>query len=111
MLKNVRIKGAAQAALAITPAQALAAQVQVFPNPAAGRFHVLLPLLSGPAAQQPVALRLTNALGQTVLGRTLHASANRLLETDVDVRGLAAGIYYLRLTLGDAQITRKMVME
>jgi pectin methylesterase-like acyl-CoA thioesterase len=111
LLKNVRFKGTAQTVLATTSAQALAAQVQLYPNPAAGRFHLQLPQLSGAAAQQPVGLRLLNNLGQTVLVGSLPATAGRAAEADVDVRGLAAGVYYLRLDVAGTPITRKVVLE
>ncbi|MDB5267690.1 MAG: pectinesterase [Hymenobacter sp.] len=111
MLKNVRFKGAAQAVLATTPAQALAAQVQLYPNPAAGRFHLQLPQLSGAAAQQPIALRLFNGIGQLVLVRNLPATTGRAVETEVDVHRLPPGIYNLRLDIAGTPITRKVVIE
>ena len=111
MLKSVRFKGAAQIGLATTPAQALAAQVQLYPNPAAGRFHLRLPPLSGAAAQQPMALRLLNSLGQTVLVRGLPAPTGHALDTEVDVHGLAAGVYTLRLDLGGTPVARRVVVE
>ncbi|MFC6224647.1 pectinesterase family protein [Hymenobacter artigasi] len=110
-LKNVRFKGTAQTVLATTPAQALAAQVQLYPNPAAGRFHLQLPQLSGAAAQQPVVLRLFNNIGQQVLTRSLPATAGRAVETEVDVHSLAPGIYNLRLDVAGTPITRKVVIE
>ncbi len=97
--------------LATSAAQALGAQVQLFPNPTADRFHVQLPVLSGKAAQQAVSLRLTNALGQTVMTRNLPATAGRAIETDVDVHGFAAGIYNLHLSLGDVQVVRRVVVQ
>ena len=86
-----------------TAARALAAQVQLYPNPAAGRFHLALPLA---AASQPVAVKLTNALGQTVLARTLTTA-----EADFDVRSLAAGVYHLHLSLGGTPVVRRVVVE
>ncbi|MGY3089533.1 pectin methylesterase-like acyl-CoA thioesterase [Hymenobacter sp. UYAg731] len=110
-LKNLRFKGTAQTVLATTPAQALAAQVQLYPNPATGRFYLQLPQLSGAAAQQPIALRLFNNLGQVVLVRSLPATAGRAVETEVNVHGLAPGIYNLRLDVAGTPITRKVVIE
>ncbi|MBH8557767.1 pectinesterase family protein [Hymenobacter negativus] len=110
-LKNVRFKGAAQAMLATTPAQVLAAQVQLYPNPAAGRFHLQLPQLSGAAAQQPITLRLFNNVGQQVLTRNMPATSGRAVETEVDVHSLAPGIYSLRLEVAGTPITRKVVVE
>ncbi|MDO7874271.1 choice-of-anchor D domain-containing protein [Hymenobacter sp. ASUV-10] len=86
-----------------TNAQALAAQVQLYPNPTASRFHLSLPL---GATVKPVAATLTNALGQTVLSRTLTTA-----EADFDVRGLAAGVYMLRLNLEGTQVVRRVVVQ
>ena len=61
----------AGAALA-TAAQTLAAQVQLYPNPTAGRFHLTLP--AGTKAASAV---LTNALGQVVLTRAPCGSRSR----------------------------------
>jgi hypothetical protein len=86
-----------------TAAQALAAQVQLYPNPAASRFHLALPL---GATTKPVMATLTNTLGQVVLTRTLTTA-----ETDFDVRNLAAGVYNLRLRLDGTQVVRRVVVE
>jgi hypothetical protein len=98
-------------ALATSPAQELAAQVQLFPNPTAGSFHVQLPLLTGKAAQQAVSAQLTNALGQVVLNRTLPATAGRAIEAEFDVRSLGAGVYNLHLTVGDTKVVRRVVVQ
>ena len=95
-------------ALATTAANALAAQTQLFPNPASASFRVVLPVLRGKA---PVAATLTNALGQTVLSRSLSAPAGQAITAEFDVRGLARGIYTLRLTLDGEQVVRKVVVE
>ena len=95
-------------ALATTAANALAAQTQLFPNPASASFRVVLPVLRGKA---PVAATLTNALGQTVLSRSLSAPAGQAITAEFDVRGLARGVYTLRLTLDGEQVVRKVVVE
>ncbi|MFD2720857.1 beta strand repeat-containing protein [Hymenobacter monticola] len=94
--------------LASTPAQALAAQVQVFPNPASGSFRLQLPVLSSKAA---VSATLVNALGQTVLTRSLSAPAGQAIDAAFDVRGLAAGVYTLRLNVDGTPLVRKVVVE
>ncbi|MDO7854295.1 choice-of-anchor D domain-containing protein [Hymenobacter convexus] len=95
-------------ALATTAAQALNAQVQLFPNPASGSFHLQLPMLSSKAA---VSATLVNALGQTVLTRSLSAPAGQAIDEAFDVRGLAAGVYTLRLTVAGTPLVRKVVVE
>ncbi|GAB3869370.1 hypothetical protein GCM10028824_16220 [Hymenobacter segetis] len=95
-------------ALATTPAQALSAQTQLFPNPASGSFRVQLPVLGSKAA---VAATLTNALGQTVLSRSLSAPAGQAIDAEFDVHALAAGVYTLRLTVDGTLLVRKVVVE
>ncbi|MBF9143183.1 alpha/beta hydrolase fold domain-containing protein [Hymenobacter properus] len=94
--------------LATSPAQALAAQLQVYPNPASGSFHVMLPLPAGAVA--PVAV-LTNALGQTVRRLPLSATAGSLAAGEVNVRGLAPGVYQLHLTVAGTALVRRVVVE
>ncbi|MBH8557764.1 T9SS type A sorting domain-containing protein [Hymenobacter negativus] len=95
-------------ALATTPAQALAAQVQLFPNPASSSFRVQLPVLGSKAV---VAATLTNALGQTVLSRSLSAPAGQAIDAEFDVHALATGVYTLRLTVDGTLLVRKVVVE
>ncbi|MDO7875651.1 T9SS type A sorting domain-containing protein [Hymenobacter sp. ASUV-10] len=76
---------------------ALATQVQLFPNPAAGRVRLELP--AGPAAVQ-----LRNALGQVVLQRTTAS-------TTLDLRHLPAGVYGLRVALPGGAVTKRLVLE
>ncbi|UOQ96963.1 choice-of-anchor D domain-containing protein [Hymenobacter sp. 5317J-9] len=94
--------------LATTPAQALAAQTQLFPNPASTSFRLQLPVLSSKAA---VSATLVNALGQTVLTRKLSAPAGQGISEEFDVRGLAAGVYTLRLSIDGTPVVRKVVVE
>ncbi|MDB5267684.1 MAG: hypothetical protein JWP58_724 [Hymenobacter sp.] len=95
-------------ALATTPAQALSAQTQLFPNPASGSFRVQLPVLGSKAV---IAATLTNTLGQTVLSRSLSAPAGQAIDAEFDVRALAAGVYTLRLTVDGTLLVRKVVVE
>ncbi|GAB2714800.1 hypothetical protein GCM10011495_30650 [Hymenobacter frigidus] len=94
--------------LASSAAQALAAQVQLFPNPTSGLFRVQLPLLSSKSA---VAATLSNSLGQTVQTRTLRAPAGQGIDAMFDVRDLAAGVYTLRLNVDGTPVVRKVVVE
>ena len=94
-------------ATATTSAQALAEQVQLYPNPAVGSFRLVLPA-TGAAS---VTARLTNALGQVVRQRQLTAPAGQPLTADFDVRGLAPGVYQLRLALGSTAVARRVVVQ
>ena len=84
-----------------TNSAALAAQVQVYPNPARGSF-----VLTRPAGTGAASATLLNALGQVV--RTL---ALPTAETRVDLAGLATGVYTLRLTLGGQPVAKRLVVE
>ncbi|MBF9238563.1 carboxylesterase family protein [Hymenobacter sp. BT683] len=88
---------------------ALAAQLQVYPNPASGSFTVLLPRPVG--SQGQASARLTNALGQTVRAQQLAAAAGQPLQAEVDVRGLAPGVYQLHLTVGSIPLVRRVVVQ
>ncbi|MDO7847830.1 alpha/beta hydrolase fold domain-containing protein [Hymenobacter sp. M29] len=94
--------------LATSPAKALAAQLQVFPNPASGSFQVRLPLPAGTAA--PAVAELTNALGQTVRRQPLSA-AGQSLTGEVNVRGLAPGVYQLHLRVAGVPLVRRVVVQ
>jgi hypothetical protein len=95
--------------LATAPAQALAAQLQVYPNPASGSFRVVLPLPAGTVA--PTGAELTNALGQSVGRVPLTAGPGQLVVGEANVRGLAPGVYQLHLRVADAPLVRRVVVQ
>ena len=92
---------------ATTSAQALAEQVQLYPNPAVGSFQLVLPATGATSAWA----RLTNTLGQVVRQRLLTALAGQPLITDFDVRGLAPGVYQMHLTMGGTVVVRRVVVQ
>ncbi|UOQ98277.1 T9SS type A sorting domain-containing protein [Hymenobacter sp. 5317J-9] len=92
--------------LATSPAQTLAAQLQVYPNPAATSFRVELPLATGQSTT--TVAELTNALGQTVRRQALTASG-AVLAGEVNVRGLAPGVYQLRVA--GTPLVRRVVVQ
>ncbi len=96
-------------ALATAPAQALAAQLQVFPNPSSGNFRVVLPLPAGAAA--PATAELTNALGQTVGRVVMITGPGQTAVGEANVRGLAPGVYQLHLRVADAPLVRRVVVQ
>ncbi|MDO7873536.1 Ig-like domain-containing protein [Hymenobacter sp. ASUV-10] len=83
-----------------TGSPALAAPVLAYPNPAHGRLTVLRPV--GPAATG----ELLNSLGQKVRELALPGA-----ETVIDLHGLAAGVYTLRLRLDGQTIARRVVVN
>jgi hypothetical protein len=93
---------------ALAPASALSeAQVTVFPNPAQGKFTVLLPPVAGRAAAQA---ELLNVLGQVVTAKALPLTAPGA-SAEFETSALARGVYVLRLTAGPRTFTRRVVLE
>ncbi|GAA3936717.1 hypothetical protein GCM10022406_21160 [Hymenobacter algoricola] len=81
-----------------------AAALSVFPNPSAGgQFTLRLAQTLGGSGTA----ELVNTLGQTVLRQPLTST----LEQQVSTRGLAAGLYTLRVQAGPEIMTRKVVLE
>ncbi|WP_201979739.1 beta strand repeat-containing protein [Hymenobacter rubidus] len=100
--------GFALAAPLATPAGLSAASVSVFPNPAHTGVTVLVPAVDG--ARQ-VQLTLLNSLGQRVSEKTVPLGTAGAQAT-LDVSGLAAGIYTLRLQVaGQAAVARRVAVE
>jgi len=78
--------------------------VQVYPNPATGRFAVKLP--AALAAGRPT-LTLRNSLGQVVLAQAVTGP-----RTELDAQGPGTGMYALRLTgPGLAAVTTRVVLQ
>jgi len=77
------------------------------PNPMQGRARVTFSV----ASAAPVELALFNVLGQRVLmGYSGPASPNTPQTVDLDVSGLASGVYILRLQSGDGMQTRQVTI-
>jgi hypothetical protein len=84
-----------------------AALVSLYPNPARQALHVAVPAV---LTVEPVATTLVNALGQVVQRQVLPATATGA-QGQLDVSGLAAGIYTLRLTAGSYVISKLVTVE
>ncbi len=76
------------------------------PNPLTGNTALLR--WSLPAAA-PATVQVYDITGRTVLVRSL--AAGRSGATSLDLRGLAAGVYLVRLTAGDYTAAQKLVIE
>ena len=84
-------------------AQAETSALTVFPNPSStGQLTLRLAGLGGPGRAT-----LLNALGQQVRTQPLAATAGQVLPT----RGLAPGVYTLRVEVAGQVLTRKVVLE
>ena len=84
-----------------------AASVQVYPNPAHEQFTVQVPAV--PGARQ-VRATLLNALGQVVREQTADLPTAGL-RLPVEVRGLKAGVYVLRLRAGQEELTKRVLIN
>jgi len=93
-----------QRIITATQAQMNTNALLVYPNPS-NTGQVTLRLAATTAAGQAT---LVNALGQTV--RTQHLPAGTAEHT-LATRGLATGVYTLRVQTGDQLLTRKVVVE
>ncbi|MBF9222649.1 T9SS type A sorting domain-containing protein [Hymenobacter ruricola] len=86
-------------------AQDAVVALSVFPNPGRGESTVSYQVLGGP---QAVAVRLTDLLGREVQ-TLLNAKQNSgFHDLKVDTNGLAAGIYLVKVDVGDKVATRRL---
>jgi hypothetical protein len=87
-----------------TEAKTAAMVLDLFPNPAHGRATVQVPAVPGAAT---ATLILLDALGRPL--RTQTAPTNAAAE--LDLTGLAPGLYAVRVAAGGSNATRKLVVE
>jgi serine protease len=85
---------------------ASAAQLSVYPNPAHRSFTLSLPL----GAPQRAEMVLIDALGRSVRQQQVQLPAAGP-SAPIDVRGLPAGVYVLRLQTGLQLLTQRLVIE
>ncbi|GAA3988196.1 T9SS type A sorting domain-containing protein [Hymenobacter antarcticus] len=90
-----------------TAPAALAAQTQLYPNPTTGTAILVVAGLKQPGG---VPLDVLNTLGQPVLQRTSRPGAGLLSET-LDLRGLPAGVYSVRLHTAEGTVVKRLVKE
>jgi len=92
------------ATLTATASPRAAAGATVFPSPAHGRATVEVPATAGAAT---ATLTVLDALGRAVRTRTVPTNAR----TELDLTGLAPGVYALRVAAGGGAATRRLVVE
>ena len=90
-----------------TAPAALTAQTQLYPNPTTGTATLVVAGLKQPGG---VPLDVLNALGQSVLRRTTRPGAGLLSET-LDLRGLPAGVYSVRLHTAEGTVVKRLIKE
>lgn len=78
--------------------------LQVYPNPSKGRFHIQLPQNSNAGSK----LQLLNSQGQMIW--QMKASASSSANLTFAEEDLTPGVYFLKLLEGDRTITRRVVI-
>lgn len=111
---NIAARPAAGQVYTFTPTTTTAARpalgagsVEVFPNPAQRAFTLRLPAM---AAERTAQLTLLNSLGQSVQTRSLDLAAAGA-QTQVDVSGLAPGLYTLRVQAGSQMASQQVAVQ
>jgi hypothetical protein len=84
-----------------TAPAAVVEHLQVYPNPAQGRFALQLPTGTGEAT-----LTLTNALGQLVRRQAVHDD-----QATVEVPGLTPGVYVLRVQTATTTLRQRVILH
>ncbi|MCB9285487.1 MAG: T9SS type A sorting domain-containing protein [Lewinellaceae bacterium] len=83
-------------------------QFAVYPNPNNGQFVVRI--VAPEAGNEPVVLRLVNALGQVLIQQE-HYLSNGELTIPVDQQHLAKGFYWVEIQSGRFSAGKKVVVE
>jgi hypothetical protein len=109
VVSTVSVRLNALAGTLATAAPLNAAQVVLYPNPAAKSAGVLVALAVAAGTREARAT-VHNALGQVVATALLPVQAGEATGT-LPTAGLAAGVYLVRLTTGTASISKRLVVE
>ena len=88
----------------LSTTNALSQQVALFPNPAHGEVQLSLPTT---LQSETLKAEVLNALGQTVLTRTLPAGALRTLP----LTGLPTGVYTVRIASSQGSISKRLILQ
>ncbi|MGY2132163.1 DUF4394 domain-containing protein [Hymenobacter sp. HD11105] len=84
----------------------VSAQVEVFPNPATNMVSINLP---ASLSKQSVEATLVNALGQSVLRRTLSARDGS--SKSMSLNGVAKGVYMLQLSTSEGVVSKRLIVR
>ena len=91
---------------ATRPAAGLRPALEIYPNPASATVQVRLP---GQSAAGAATVEVLDLLGRAVRQRTAQLSATEA--TSVDLRGLPAGLYAVRVRCAGAEYTGRVVVQ
>lgn len=93
-------------ALASRPASVLHSTLEIFPNPASETVQICLP---GIATARATTVQVLDMLGRPVRQRTAQLGGTETIA--VDLRGLPAGIYAVRVQTAGADYTGRVVLR
>lgn len=77
----------------------------IYPNPANGKFNVMFVN----DKNENLSLEIMNNMGQTI--RTEKLGDANEINTTIDVTNLYSGIYYVKTTLGNKSVVKKLVIQ
>lgn len=80
--------------------------VSFYPNPNDGRFSLNFSL----DTEEDAAIRIMNSAGKTMYTEIVEASTG-FYNKQIDLAGIAKGIYYLQIVQGDRYATRKVLVQ
>ncbi|KAA9325017.1 M4 family metallopeptidase [Adhaeribacter soli] len=80
-------------------------QLTVYPNPATDKITIQY----GFTGKKSLTVMLVNTLGQKVMQKQVTAASQ--LATELDVRNMAAGVYFLQISDGEALVTKKLILQ
>jgi len=79
-------------------------QLQLYPNPTNGTAHLLLELYE----PQPVDIEVFNVMGQSLLQISPNSSTR--IQQDLNLAAYPKGMYWVKITINNQQITRKLML-
>jgi PKD repeat protein len=79
--------------------------IELYPNPSNGQFNISLSTTQATSYE----LNLVNALGMTLLNKTIEVNGN--YSESIDVSSLSDGVYYLYMKTNENSIIRKVVIQ
>jgi hypothetical protein len=82
--------------------------ISVFPNPAQRTTNIVLPAVSGVTQAQ---LTLLNSVGQSVRTLTVPLTKTSETRTQLDLGGIKAGLYTLRVQAGNQTAVQRLAVE